>query len=148
MAARILEVCDAVADRLRADNPGLAVERVYVADLDPPPAARTVYVAPGGYGQPEGPATRIADAASFRVLVTVAAGVSVPPDPAAVDALVAFAQERVYDPLSDARAFPTLPAPCAGLWPQAAEVVSVYDPDELRRGLFVCDLAFEFHGIE
>ena len=78
---------------------------------------------------------------------------ALPPDrgeacTAAVDALVAFAQERVYDPLSDARGFPTLPAPCAGLWPQAAEVVSVYDPDELRRGLFVCDLAFDFHGIE
>ena len=143
MAARILEVCDAVADRLRADNPGLAVERVYVADLDPPPAARTVYVFPLGFGQQDG-GTRGEDVTDYRVgVVAVCRSPVVPPAADWVDAELTFVVESVFNPLQDAR--DGAAALDGGrLVPQAAEVVSAFDPEQIAAGVFFADVSITY----
>lgn len=145
-AARIVQVCDGVAERLRELNPGVAVVRTFGLDLpDGGPDELTIYVLPRRYGQ-TGPGARAADQAGYGVAVLVAQRFDPPAADAEVEALIARCERQVYDPLADARA-PRLPEPCESLWPREAEVVQVYDPDDLRRGLFVCEMAFDFDEI-
>lgn len=152
MAARILEVCDAVVAKLVADNPGLACRRVYAPDEDDAggsyavPQVRTVYVMPAAYGQ-DGTMTRAGDLNGRRVGVVVVTPLSVPPTVEEIDAEVEFVQTAIYDVFSDPRNMPVLGAGEPGVWPDTAEVVSVYEPDELRRGVFVSQVDIGFREV-
>ena len=146
MAARIVEVCDAVVAVIAAawsPTGNDTVSREYDADIDSKKlVGRKVYVFPASYANPE-PSSRSEDFYDYAVAVMVSeryedAG-RVPNS--WVDDRIAFTRDKVYEPLSDARTLLIL----GTLYPLTAEVDPVYDVDELRsRKLFVSVVNFTF----
>lgn len=155
MTARIIEVCDAVVARLQAvwaaQSPPMTAtaERSYgLDDVDPnklPAGVPLVRVFPTAYGRAD-LLTRAGDVKTRDVsLVVLCRAPTLPPAKAWVDAQLAFVDGLVYGPLQDVRAVPALPDPCTNLYPDAASVVEVFDPDSLRAaGLFVSEIAVNY----
>lgn len=142
MAARILEVRDAVVAKLRVLLPSETIQPSYGLTVDvPDPAGRIVYVVPASFSQTE-VASRGEDVTDYVIAVMVLAkSDDVPPTDEWADAQVAFVVDQVYQPLQDARA---AYLDSENLIPQAAAVTQVFNPDDLAAGLFVAELSFTF----
>jgi hypothetical protein len=148
MAARIAEVRDAAAAKITAAwspaDPDGVVAR-YRVDIDSAThEGRKVYVFPSATASPE-PATRGEDVFDYTLAFmvierfTAADGMGDPAE-AWVDERVAWV-EWLWKLLGDARAERLLADeedPDSGLWPEVAEITTVYDLEELaERKLFV-----------
>lgn len=147
MAARIVEICDAVTAYLTANWVGTVptIERVYTPEFDHLAfVGPSVFVFPTAYQQAE-MLDRKSDIDAYRVTLLfvekcIVAGL---PTVAWLDARVLLVEGQIYEKLSDHRT----PA-IAGLWPETAEVTSVYDFDFLRAtNLFISEIEIEFREV-
>lgn len=142
MAARIVEVRgaavarvnDAWTDRASVDD---AVSGPWRLDIDVAKhKGRKVYVFPSSYTG--GPATRAEDQNDYTLAVVVAEvyrGGGDPPDDW-IDARALFVEWLANTVLGDPRAGRLLAVegdPDSGLWPESAEVTTVYDLEELTQ---------------
>jgi hypothetical protein len=154
--ARIDEVADAVVARVKAEwNPTSpsAVTAPDVPELDTKKLkGRQVYVLPDSFTG--GPVTRAEDANDYTLVLLVA---EVYPHGGTVDKKwrrerTAFCEWLVNDVLGDPRAARLLAVegdPNSGLWPESAEVSTVYDVEELEERkllLSVLRITFREHA--
>lgn len=148
MAARVLQVCDAVVEAIEALwSPAApdSVSRAYLArhqlrGLE----GRQVTVHPAGYAWPA-LGTRGEDYRDCKVLIAVAERYT-----AAGDVTDAWLDDRVewvqsiYDDLDDPRTSNLLGA----FWPEESAITVVFDPDELeQRKLFLSVIEMTFREL-
>ncbi len=170
MASRIVEVRDAVRDRLAAwiglVDPGSATvtTRRRLTIEDGQPAARTVFVMPAGYSQIAA-ATKTEDLSEYTVAVVVVDRFTVDDLPTATDEwadeLSAWVEANVFAPLNviGVRLAEDVPvgmdpspllatADDEGLHCESATVDMEYDPDALQQfQLFWSEMTFAFREV-
>lgn len=145
--ARIIEVCDEVVAYLQTTwgDAQTTITREYLPDFFTHEfTGPAVYVFPASYSQTD-IVTRASDEISNRVSVVFAekytdAG---KPTTAWIDARVRTVEQKIYKPLGDHRT-----EAISGLWPETAEVLSVYDYDFLQgASLFLSEVEIDLREV-
>ena len=150
MIARVLDVCDAVANLINREWGPTAPDAVTSEDFIPELAVdtitgRKVYVMPSQYGQAE-VLDRASDLNEYRITIIIVEKYTVANGPTNtwVRNLMLFVQDQIYDRLMNHRDEPTM----EDLMPESGSVTP-YDYEMLVEAkMFVSEVEINFHKVE